>query len=282
VPLPGEAPEACVRRIAAAGRVRHVDFGGGDMVCREWGEGPAVVFLHGGYGTWMHWIRNVLPLSQRCRVIAADLPSHGESDALPGRLGRTEVSAAVARALRAVVGSDEAFTLVGFSMGANLSAAIVDSMGRQPAKLIVVGAGGLGVSSKKIVGLQRWRPDLPRDELDRRHRKNLGVIMFRDAARIDELAVHVQRENGLRMRFHLRRDGANTMLRDFLPRVAAPLACIWGDADVYAEGNRGRRVALMRQTHPDLECRIVPDAGHWVMYEQAEAFNAVLADLIAG
>ncbi len=281
-PLPGETPSGCVRRIADASRVRRADFGGGDMVCREWGEGPAVVFLHGGYGTWTHWLRNVLPLSRRYRVIAADMPSHGDSDELAGRPGRTEVAAAIARALSSVLGPEEPFTLVGFSMGANLSAAIVDSMGRQPEKLIVVGAGGLGVPSKKIVGLQRWRPDLPLDELDRRHRNNLGVIMFRDPARIDDLAVHLQRENGLAMRFHLQRDGANTMLRDFLPRVEAPLACIWGDADVYTEGNRDRRVALMRETHPGLECRIVPEAGHWVMYEQAQTFNAVLEDLIGG
>lgn len=281
-PQPGESPADCVRRIAGSGVLRRADFGGGAMACREWGEGPAVVLLHGGYGAWSHWIRNVLPLSRRYRVIAIDIPSHGESDALPGRPGRDAVAAAIARALRGVIGPDEPYRLVGFSMGANLSAAIIDSFGRQPEKLVVVGAGGLGVPSKKIEGLQRWRPDLPRAELDRRHRGNLGIMMFRDPGRIDDLAVHVQRENGLRMRFHLQRDGANTMLRDYLPKVDAPLACIWGDGDVYAEGNRDQRLALMRKTHPDLACRIVADAGHWVMYEQGDAFNAALADVIGG
>lgn len=262
--------------------MRRADFGGGAVVCREWGRGPALVLLHGGYGSWSHWIRNVLPLSRRYRVIAVDMPSHGESDALPGRPGREEVADAIARALHCVIDVNEPYNLVGFSMGANLSAAIVAGFGRPPAKLVVVGAGGLGVPSRKIKGLQRWRPDLPRVELDRRHRDNLGVIMFRDPGRIDDLAVHLQRENGLRMRFHLRRDGANTMLRDFLPQVDAPLACIWGDGDVYVEGNRDQRLAVMRRTHPKLDCRIVADAGHWVMYEQADAFNAALVDLIDG
>jgi len=260
--------------------VHRPDFGGGAMVCREWGAGPAVVLLHGGYGSWNHWIRNVVPLSRRFRVIAVDMPAHGDSDELPGRPGREEVAGAIAHALHGVIGPEEPYNLVGFSMGANLSATIVAGFGRPPAKLVVVGAGGLGVSSPKIEGLQRWRPDLPCDELDRRHRHNLGVIMFRDPSRVDDLAVHLQRENGLRMRFHLQRDGANTMLRDFLPRVHAPLACIWGDGDVYVKGNREQRIALMRRTHPGLECRIVADAGHWVMYEQADAFNATLIDLI--
>lgn len=281
-PLPGETPEDCVRRIADSGVLRRADFGGGAMACREWGEGPAVVLLHGGYGAWSHWIRNVLPLSRRYRVIAVDMPSHGESDELTGRPGREDVAKAIAQALRGVIAADEPYNLVGFSMGANLSGAIAASFGRPPRKMVVVGAGGLGVPSKKIEGLLRWRPDLPREVLDRRHRNNLGIMMFRDPARIDDLAVHVQRENGLRMRFHLRRDGANTMLRDYLPRVDAPLACIWGDGDVYAEGNRDERLALMRRTHPDLTCRIIEDAGHWAMYERADAFNAALMDLIGG
>lgn len=269
-----------MRRIAGMGAVHRVDFGGGAMVCREWGSGRAVVLLHGGYGAWSHWIRNVLPLSRRYRVIAVDMPSHGESDTLPGRPDSEEVARAVARGLRGVVASDEPYYLVGFSMGANLSAAIAINMPKPPESLVLVGAGGLGIASNKIAGLQRWRPDLPREELDRRHRANLGKIMFRDPNRVDDLAVHIQRENGLRMRFHLRRDGANTVLRDFLPQVDAGLVCMWGDVDVYAEGNRDRRIAQMRQSHPNLQVRIVSDAGHWAMYEQSNAFNGLLMQLI--
>jgi pimeloyl-ACP methyl ester carboxylesterase len=279
-PLPGETPAACLARIAGQGEVRRVSFGAGEMVWRIWGEGRPVIFLHGGYGTWMHWVRNVLPLSRHFRVIVADMPAHGDADGLPRSTTREGMAEALARGFDGVLPKDEPYDLVGFSMGANLSAAAIDAYGREPENLVVVGAGGLGVASEPVTGLKKWRPDLPVEELDARHRNNLGVIMFHDPSRVDDLAVHVQRENGLHMRFRVRRDGATTMLRDYLPRVKTRLAAVWGAHDVYTVGNRDQRIAVMRATHPDLRIAIVDDAAHWVMYERADAFNAVLVGLL--
>lgn len=280
VPLPGESPEACVARIGGMAETRRVSFGEGEMVWRIWGSGRPVVFLHGGYGAWSHWIRNVLPLSQHFQVIAGDLPAHGESDGVQGRPSRERMAEGLARCLDGVLPKEGAYDLVGFSMGANLSAATIAAYGRNPDHLVVVGPGGLGVLSQKIEGLQKWRPDLSRAELDARHRNNLSVIMIHDPSRIDDLAVHIQRENGLRMRYHVTRTGATTMLRDFLPRVDTKLSCIWGAHDVYVIGNRDERVAVMRQSHPDLRVEMIADAGHWVMYERPDAFNTALLGLL--
>ena len=276
VPLPDETPADCVARISDLATVRRTEFDGGAMVWRSWGSGSPLVLLHGGYGAWSHWIRNVLPLSERYRVIAPDLPSHGDSDALPGRPSRDVMTAAVARGLREVVAADQDYDLVGFSLGANLSAAIAAAHGGALRKLVTVGAGGLGVSSGKIEGLLKWRPDMPHEELNRRHRNNLGIIMIHDEARIDPLAVHLQRENGLRMRFRILRAGITTTLREHLPSVTAPLGCIWGEHDAYARRGRNERVAVMRRSHPDLDLTVIPDSAHWVMYERPDAFNAAL------
>lgn len=280
VPLPGEDPADCVARVAGLADVRRVSFGAGEMVWHVWGAGRPVVFLHGGYGSWMHWIRNVLPLSGHCRVIVADMPAHGDADTIPRNTTREGMAGAIARGMAGVLTKDEHYDLVGFSMGANLSAAVAVAFGRDPENLVAVGAGGLGVQAQPIPGLRKWRPDLPRADLDARHRNNLGVIMFHDPSRIDDLAVHVQRENGLRMRFRARRDGATTMLRDYLPQVKTRLSAIWGAHDVYAIGNREGRIAVMRETHPDLRVSIVDDAAHWVMYERPDAFNAALLGLL--
>ena len=104
--------------------------------------------------------------------------------------------------------------------------------------------------------------------------------MFHDNTRIDDLAVHLQRENGLRMRFRISRSGINTLLKDNLPKVQCRLTCIWGDGDVYAVGGRDERISVMRQSHPDLETRIVADAGHWVMYERPDEFNRLLLEVL--
>jgi len=279
-PLPGETPEACLARIAGQAEHRRVSFGEGEIVWRVWGEGRPVVLLHGGYGAWSHWVRNVLPLSRHFQVIVADLPSHGDADRMPGRPTRELVADRMARCLDAILPKEGPYDIVGFSMGANLSAAAVSAYGRNPENLVVVGPGGLGVESQKITGLKKWRPDMPRAELDERHRNNLGIIMFHDPSRIDDLAVHIQRENGLRMRYRASRTGATTMLRDYLPQVDAKLSCIWGDTDIYALGNREQRTTVMRQSHPDMRVSIVDDAAHWVMYEQPEAFNTALLSLL--
>lgn len=278
VPWPGEPPADCVARVAGLAEIRRTKFDGGEMVWRVWGTGRPLVLLHGGYGAWSHWIRNVLPLAGHFQVIAADLPSHGESDTLPGRPSREVMAQAVGQGLRQLIAPDKVYDLAGFSMGANLSAAVAAVHGGRLGTLVAVGPGGLGVESQRILGLKRWHPRMPPAELDVRHRNNLGVIMFHDAAAIDPLAVHLQRENGLRMRFRVLRTGINTMLRDYLPEVDARLVSIWGAHDVYAEEGRAARIAVMRRSHPALKVALVPDAGHWVMYEAAAAFNVALLE----
>lgn len=63
-------------------RSRHVETpcGSGSMIWRRWGQGsaPALVLLHGGYGSWTHWLKNVESLAARYTVWAADLPGLGE------------------------------------------------------------------------------------------------------------------------------------------------------------------------------------------------------------
>ena len=37
----------------------------GIKVCwRAWGKGTPLVLLHGGYGSWRHWIKQAIPFSK--------------------------------------------------------------------------------------------------------------------------------------------------------------------------------------------------------------------------
>ena len=60
--------------------------------------------MHGGFGSWLHWVRNIEPLARRYRVLAVDLPGLGDSalpeePVSPGALG-----APVARGLERLQG----------------------------------------------------------------------------------------------------------------------------------------------------------------------------------
>ncbi len=37
---------------------------------------------------------------------------------------------------------------------------------------------------------------------------------------------------------------------------------------------------VLAEHHPELQAKIIPDAGHWVMFEQADAFNAALTEML--
>ena len=69
---PVEQFVAAIERTAVRRTTAH---SGGKMVWRVWGEGGApLVLLHGGSGSWMHWIRNVEDLSRDFMVLVPDLP----------------------------------------------------------------------------------------------------------------------------------------------------------------------------------------------------------------
>ena len=68
--------------IAAARRIE-TPCAAGQMVWHAWNEGAGapLVLLHGGNGSWRHWVRQIQPFAATRCVIAADLPGLGESDA---------------------------------------------------------------------------------------------------------------------------------------------------------------------------------------------------------
>src|SRR5438270_12233852 len=81
--LISEETMAFVHGVAAEARRIETPCGDGHMMWRLWGEGPPLVLLHGVYGAWTHWIRNVIPLSRAFTVAAPDLPGLGESATPP-------------------------------------------------------------------------------------------------------------------------------------------------------------------------------------------------------
>src|SRR5260370_13310440 len=48
--------------------------------CFERGEGKPVILLHGGGGHAETWVRNLIPLSEKFRVLAIDYLGHGYTD----------------------------------------------------------------------------------------------------------------------------------------------------------------------------------------------------------
>ena len=59
---------------------RYYDAAGIRTRCFEKGEGKPVILLHGGGGHAETWVKNLIPLSAKFRVLAIDYLGHGYTD----------------------------------------------------------------------------------------------------------------------------------------------------------------------------------------------------------
>ena len=75
----GETPQALLARLDQAATRYETPTGAGRMIWRSWGSGPILVLLHGGSGSWRHWVRNIEYFAKDRRVLAPDLPGMRES-----------------------------------------------------------------------------------------------------------------------------------------------------------------------------------------------------------
>ena len=67
-------PAEFIAALEQAATRRTIRNGAGETVWRVWGQGPPLVLLHGGTGSWLHWMRNIEDLS-RDFMLAKEMPS---------------------------------------------------------------------------------------------------------------------------------------------------------------------------------------------------------------
>jgi len=67
---------------------------------------------------------------------------------------------------------------------------------------------------------------------------------------------------------------------DKLPNVSARLIGIWGEHDIYSRGFIHEREAYLKDLQENAAFRMIPGAGHWVIYEFADAVNEFLIETI--
>jgi len=274
-------PAAVVADIESRAEIRRTPCGAGSMVWRIWGRGAPLALLHGGYGSWTHWIRNVELLGGRYRVLVPDLPGLGESD-LPPEPDRPEkIAEIVASGLLSLMGAGETVAIAGFSYGGLIGGLAAERLGGRARSLVLVGSGGLGVRRGAPIELITWR-DLP-DKAAKRaaHAENLAILMIADRQNIDELAVHLQVRNATRARLRSRALSRIPALPTAIPRMSASLHGLWGECDVTAQGMLDQIRGLLQSLQPGSDFTVIPRAGHWVQYEAAAEFNRTLVDLLA-
>ena len=275
---PAESPSAFVDAISAQAQRYETPCGEGYMAWRCWGNGRPLVLLHGGTGSWTHWIHNVLPLAATHSVWVPDMPGYGESADPPRGSAIGALAALVADGIECLVA--EPVDLAGFSFGGLVAGNLAAARPEGVRRLVLVGAGGLGLRDGKPLALVAWRHlKAPAEQLAA-HRHNLASLMLADEGRIDALALYIQSENARRSRLNSGPFSRGDSLLEPLSRVQAPIAGIWGRNDSLTRERLAEVEPILRRTDSNARFQVIEDAGHWVGFEQPLAFNEALLRLV--
>ncbi len=278
----GESAVDYESRIHTRAQRLETPCGKGRMVWHAWGDGepsPLVLF-HGGFGSWRHWILNVIPLSQRFRVFAVDLPGLGDSDRITDEYTAENIAATVSRGVDQIIPPPARFDIAGFSFGGIIGGHVAALQGQRVRSFTAVAAGGLGLTNAPFPELESMRGGMTPEALMALHRTNLARLMFHDPARIDDLALHVQTETVSRARVRSGKIPWTGTLTEALRRIDTTLSGVWGEHDVIAAPYLHERKALFESLQPGCDFRVIEGAGHWLMYERPEAFNAALLSIL--
>lgn len=257
-------------------RVRWRRFGPPDAVPGR----PPLVLLHGGHGSWMHWLRNVEALSARHTLWLPDMPGFHDSGvpppAAPGEAPLDPLLAALGGTLDQLIGAGTPIDLAGFSFG-GLTAARFALRRGAIRRIALLGSGGHGTLRRLRVDMINWRaaPDRAAEVAALRH--NLAALMLHDEAAIDALAFTIHDISCHGTRYRSKEVSQGGGLEDALDTMDArgvPQLLLWGEYDVTADPRP--LVASLTAGHPLREGVVVDGAGHWVQFERAEETNQSL------
>jgi 2-hydroxy-6-oxonona-2,4-dienedioate hydrolase len=285
--IPLDLPTEVQRLLARATRME-TPCGHGTMGWQVWQPAspepalPPVVLLHGGSGSWTHWLRNIEPLVKSGRsVYAADLPGFGDSAAPARGTDADALTEPVEHGLQQLLGATSC-DLVAFSFGGMVAGFIAAQFPARAYRLVLVGAPGLGVASRNTITLTAWRHLSDAAEREAVHRKNLAALMLYRLEAITPLALRLHTDNTFRDRMKGRRLAYSEALAQALADVRCPVHAIYGRQDALY---RQRQDALLQalQSAPHFQgLHWIEGAGHWVQFEAPEAFDGALLGILAG
>jgi len=263
-------------------QTHYTSCGDGSMVWRRWGQGRPLVLLHGGSGSWTHWIKTIPALRENYTLWVVDLPGLGSS-AMPEEPHTPQSCAsAFADGFKQLVASGTPATMICFSFGCHVGTLAATELNEYLSSLCIIGSAALGLGRPQNIILPKERTNMTEHERRTVHYSVLENLMFADVANIDDQAIALQSLNVTNARFRSRRFADTSSVRDALAGVSVPVKAIWGSRDIVAHPDVNSCLSAVRLHHPELQHHVIDNAGHWVMYEAADAFNAALIDLVLG
>lgn len=244
------------------------------------GDGPPLVLIHGGVGSSNHWTRNVDALGAHFSVYAVDLPGFGRTPIADEKMAPDAYVDLCIRSIDALLPDGPAY-LLGFSFGGVIGAYVAAALRERFERVSLISPGGLkSIRESNPVYRKMPTEDAPEAEIREIVRYNLLQLMLHHPESVSDGTVDMQLENIANTRFHSRSVSRYDCLLDEIKRIDAPLQILFGEHDTVLYPSHERRIAHIRTARPDVRIDMIPGAGHWMQYEQAEAVNRAVIDFL--
>jgi len=144
--------------------------------------------------------------------------------------------------------------------------------------LVLVSAAGMGMMGD-FSSLKPLRKIEDRAERDEVLRHNLQLIMLSRAECIDDLAIAIQGDVAPKDRVRNRKRAHEDILASIAATWSRPAYGIWGDEDPIYQGRIDRLEAKVSQLGLRSHT-VLPRAGHWLQYQDADAFHSTLHEYL--
>ena len=261
---------------------RYYDAAGIRTRCFERGEGKPVILLHGGGGHAETWVRNLIPLSEKFRVLAIDYLGHGYTDKPKITYSLDAFSKHLLDFMDAA-GIKKAH-LVGESQGGQISVLTAYEHPERVDKLGLIVGGipsnehGYMSGQNRLQELNREATGMPTKETIRKRMEWL----FHDPKTLPDELVDIRLKIYSQPDFqHVlqTRDRTIYNLIDKIPKLQAPILFFWTTHNPTCPWPVADKV---HQSVPGSRFVLVDKSGHWPQYERADIFNRTLLEFLEG
>lgn len=244
-----------------------------------------LLFVHGLAGNVAHWVEVAPAFAANRRVLAVDLPGHGETDRTPGRYSIESYVRHVTGLLDSL-GIDRAH-IVGHSMGGMVSLASAIRAPDRIASAVLVNPAGMGrlpawarVGGRVVIRKSVLDRILPRIW----KRGILANVFFEKNAHTQAFIHTVESTYDMSQAHELVKD-ISTLMQDLrhdllerdyatlLGSIGVPIGVIWGEKDRLVPAPLLREAA---RRLPNVQVEEIPRCGHMPNIERPERVRAFI------